>query len=193
VSELYTQVRREPDAEAAWQLWWQGRDVLFGRHPQSPIPEEERRGFVGLAYFDHDSRWCTTGRLDQVKPRRVGLVAHDDGETALLLLGTVYFSLSDAAGVPREHNLPLYWMDDYAGGLFLPFRDLTSGHDTYGGGRYLLDTAKGADLGTLGGELVLDFNFAYHPSCTHDPRWSCPLAIADAYLPVAVTAGERLT
>jgi uncharacterized protein (DUF1684 family) len=76
--------------------------------------------------------------------------------------------------------------------VFLPFRDATSGRTTYGGGRYLLDTAKGADLGTAGTRVVLDFNFAYHPSCVHSAQWSCPLAPPENHLPVAIEAGERL-
>ena len=74
--------------------------------------------------------------------------------------------------------------------MFLPFRDATSGNTTYGGGRYLLDTAKGADLGSAGDALVLDFNFAYHPSCVYDPKWVCPLAPLANRLAVAVEAGE---
>ena len=85
-------------------------------------------------------------------------------------------------------------MEGYAGGLFVPFRDATSGTDTYGAGRYLLDTVKGADLGrdAHNGELVLDFNMAYHPSCVYDPRWNCPFAPPDNRLGVAVPVGERL-
>jgi len=77
-------------------------------------------------------------------------------------------------------------------GLFLPFGDTTNGTTTYGGGRYLLDTAKGADLGGDDGGLVLDFNFAYNPSCAYDPRWVCPLAPPGNRLPVGVEAGERV-
>ncbi len=91
----------------------------------------------------------------------------------------------------REHTLSAFWLDQYGGGLFLPFRDATAGTSTYGGGRYLLDTAKSADLGTEEGRLVLDFNFATHPSCVHDPRWSCPLAPPGERLDVAIEAGER--
>jgi uncharacterized protein (DUF1684 family) len=94
------------------------------------------------------------------------------------------------AGVALE--LPLYWLEGYGGGLFLPFADGTSGRTTYGAGRYLLDTVKGADLGTADGRLVLDFNFAYNPSCAYDPRWACPLAPPANRLPIEVRAGERV-
>ena len=63
---------------------------------------------------------------------------------------------------------------------------------TYGGGRYLYDTIKGADLGVDETSIVLDFNYAYHPSCAYDERWSCPLAPAENRLDFAVEAGERL-
>jgi uncharacterized protein (DUF1684 family) len=76
--------------------------------------------------------------------------------------------------------------------VFLSFRDLTSGKSTYGACRYLLDTVKGADLGTDHGKLVLDLNFAYQPSCSYDPTWVCPLAPPENRLAVAVEAGERL-
>jgi len=86
--------------------------------------------------------------------------------------------------------LELFWLEAYGGGVFLPFADTTSGETTYGGGRYLLDTIKGADLGVDHGRLVLDFNFAYKPSCSYDPRWVCPLSPASNRVPLAVRAGE---
>ena len=84
-------------------------------------------------------------------------------------------------------------MAGYAGGLFLPFRDATNGTETYDAGRYLLDAAKGADLGTdPEGRLVIDFNFAFQPSCAFDPRWACPLAPPENWLDLAVSGGERI-
>jgi uncharacterized protein (DUF1684 family) len=93
----------------------------------------------------------------------------------------------------HEIRLTLLWLEGYGGGLFLPFRDATCGVETYGGGRYLLDQVKGADLGVRAeGDLVLDFNFAYHPSCAHDPRWTCPLAPPGNVIAQPVRAGEML-
>jgi uncharacterized protein (DUF1684 family) len=87
----------------------------------------------------------------------------------------------------------MFWLLDYSGGFFLSFRDATCGDETYGAGRYLLDTAKGADLGTdENGRVVLDFNFAYQPSCSYDPRWSCPLPPRENWLTMPIRAGERL-
>ena len=91
-----------------------------------------------------------------------------------------------------ELALGVFWIEGYAGGIFIPFRDGTSGRETYGGGRYLWDSIKGADLGSERDELVLDFNFAYHPSCVYDARWSCPLAPPENRLAIPIPAGERL-
>ena len=93
-----------------------------------------------------------------------------------------------------SRRLSVFWMDGYAGGLFLPFRDATNGVETYGAGRYLLDGAKGADLGgdVARATLILDFNFAYQPSCAFDPRWACPLAPPENRLDIQVRAGERI-
>ena len=85
----------------------------------------------------------------------------------------------------------VFWLADYAGGLFVSFRDASSGKETYGAGRYVLDTAKGADLGTDAGGLILDFNFAYQPSCSYDERWSCPLPPRENWLTVPILGGER--
>jgi uncharacterized protein (DUF1684 family) len=85
----------------------------------------------------------------------------------------------------------MFWLLDYAGGFFLSFRDATCGTETYGAGRYVLDTAKGADLGTDGGRVILDFNFAYQPSCSYDPQWSCPLPPRENWLTIPIRGGER--
>jgi len=84
----------------------------------------------------------------------------------------------------------VWWLESYGGGVFIPLRDGTSGRTTYGGGRYLVDTVKGADLGGSDGSLVIDFNFAYNPSCAYDPAWACPLAPAGNVLDTAIDAGE---
>jgi hypothetical protein len=89
--------------------------------------------------------------------------------------------------------LDVFWLDAYGGGLFVPFRDSTAGNESYGGGRYLLDTVKGADLGsTAAGALVFDFNFAYNPSCSYDPAWTCPLPPPGNRLDIRVEAGEKV-
>jgi uncharacterized protein (DUF1684 family) len=105
-------------------------------------------------------------------------------------VGVLAFELSG-----RPCRLTVLGLIQYAGGLFVPFRDTTSGHETYGGGRYLFDTAKNTDglvleITTGSSDVVLDFNYAYNASCAYSPRWACPLAPPENYLKVPVRAGE---
>lgn len=187
VADLYRRVREGDGTRTAWEEWRAGRDELFRHHPQSPYDEEARRELGPLPYFDHDPRWRTTAELvPATEPETFTLAHSSEGGTVATRIGVLRFELD---GAPLE--LSAYWLEQYGGGLFVPFRDLTNGTDTYGGGRYVLDTAKGADLGSEGGQVVLDLNYAYHPSCAHAPRWSCPLALADDRLPIEVRAGER--
>ena len=182
VAELYAQVRRAGDGEHGWELWRAGRERLYREHPQSPVPAPERAAFR-FPCFPHDPGLRVLAALNPAPPRhRDG----DDDVPGMTSVGELRFAIAG-----REHRLTAYWLDGYAGGLFVPFQDTTSGRTTYGGGRYVLDTAKGADLGREGDRIVLDFNCAFAPSCAHDPRWRCPLAPPESRLDVAIEAGER--
>lgn len=187
VADLYAGVRGSADPVAGWERWRAGRDVLFADHPQSALEPATRTRFAGLAYFAYDPAWRVTAPLEPAVPHLFGAAHSSAGVTAMRRFALVRFRIGGTV-----HALSLYWLEGYGGGLFLPFRDLTSGAETYEGGRYLLDTAKGADLGGTPEAIVLDFNFAYHPSCVHDPHWSCPLAPPENRLTIPVRAGERL-
>jgi uncharacterized protein (DUF1684 family) len=189
VSAIYQAARDEAahDPEAAWTEWRHSRDELFAAHPQSPVPLLSRLGFAGLPYFDYDPAGRVAARVRRADPQSIALDVSSGEPVAFTRVGVCAFDLDGG-----EHTLDLYWLEGYGGGLFLPFRDGTSGGETYGAGRYLLDTVKGADLGTdEQGRLILDFNFAYNPSCAYDPIWSCPLAPPGNRLDAAVRAGER--
>jgi len=121
--------------------------------------------------------------LEWVAPVADEIGASGGGSFAFDRFASVRFELR---GEPGE--LELYWLEGYGGGLFLPFADAMSGGETYGAGRYLFDTVKGADLGTEDGGLAMDFNFAYNPSCSYDPAWVCPLAPPPNRLAFAVLA-----
>jgi hypothetical protein len=186
VSALYEAVRADPDPAGAAAAWRAGRDALFRDHPQSPLPEAERAAFRGLPYFGHDPAARVLAEVVPAEVQRFEVPAGAGEPMAFVRFALARFRLG---GEPCQ--LELYWLDAYGGGLFLPFADATSGSATYGAGRYLLDTVKGADLGSEDGRLVLDFNLAYHPSCSYDPRWACPLAPPANRLPFPVRAGER--
>lgn len=203
VAELYAYVRLEArsDPEHAWSTWRAEREALFRRHPQSPVPAGEREAFRAQHWpYDPTLRFeIAVGPAHQVAgptpiaPRAplAPIALPNSGDQALAFdrIGALVLPLPDGPA-----PLSVYWMRGYTGGLFVPFRDATSGQQTYAAGRYLLDTAKGADLGSDpdAGTLVIDLNFAYHPSCAFDPRWACPLAGPNDRLEVAIRAGERL-
>ena len=189
VAAMYAELRADPDPGAERLTTFRAeRDRLFANHPQSPIAPTERASFRGLSYWPHDAAWRLTGRLEPDPAAPTADVPVSTGDPfAFTRIGWV---TGDApSGAVR---LAVYWLSGYGGGIFIPFRDATSGAETYAGGRYLWDSVKGADLGSDGDGLVLDFNYAFHPSCAYDPSWSCPLAPRDSWLDLPVRAGERL-
>ena len=188
VAELYRRAREaaEPGRRRGG-IWRAGRDDLFAHHPQSPLGEEERASFRGIEYFDYDPSARVLATIVPVEPVTLDISTSQDGVFRFTRFGTAAFALAGddararallAGGVRRRPVSPVRRRDE---------RD-----ETYGGGRYLLDTVKGADLGTEGDRLVLDFNFAYNPSCAYDPRWVCPLSPPANRLPVEIRAGERV-
>ena len=186
VGDLY-RLRGEGELER----FRRGRDELFRSHPQSPI--EDRAGFAGIDYFPANASFRLAARVEWAE-RPEELVVQtggEDGAIPYLKVGRLGFEYCG-----RLHHLTILALRGYGGGLFLPFSDLTSGRETYGGGRYLFDTIKNTDglalEATAGSsEVVIDFNYAYNPSCAYSPAWACPLAPPENRLPLLVTAGER--
>jgi uncharacterized protein (DUF1684 family) len=191
VFELYGEVRAAAvtDPGAAWRRWRDVRDDLVRTHPQSPVPAEARAAYPGVPLFPYDPAYRVAGSVEPAEHETLESGASDGGAYRFTRFAVVRF---DLPGAPGPLSLDAYWLEGYGGGLFLPFRDTTAGRQTYGAGRYLMDTVKGSDLGVTGdGRLVLDFNFAYNPSCSYDPRWSCPLAPPANRLAVEIPVGER--
>lgn len=184
---LYAAVRAGRAPHAAHALWRSGRDELMRDHPQSPLLPGDALRRTGVPYWPYDPELRFEVELASVaESATLTLQTGGSETTALRRLGTL------ALPGPLEATLDVWWMEQYGGGLFLPLRDGTAGDTSYGGGRYLLDTAKGADLGANGARLVVDLNFLYHPSCRYNPEWQCPLAPAGNTIAAAVRAGERL-
>jgi hypothetical protein len=184
VGSLYAAARAATDPESGWRTWRDGRDELFATHPDSPLDPAARPAFRGLPFAPYDPALRFEALLESAPAQRLELPTADDGVVPLDRIGTVRLG---ALG-----PLDVWWLGGYGGGVFLPLRDGSAGSRTYGGGRYVLDTVKGADLGGDSDRLVVDLNFAYHPSCTYDPRWSCPLAPEGDRIPAVVEAGEQL-
>ncbi|HEY9473600.1 MAG TPA: DUF1684 domain-containing protein [Mycobacteriales bacterium] len=179
VHRLYERVRAAPDPRTGHALWRAGRQELFAHHPASPLQPGQ-----WLAHADYDPALRFTVPVDDADPVRIEVPTGTDGVVPFERIGTVR--------LPGVGSLDVWWLRSYGGGLFVPFRDATAGTASYGGGRYLLDTVKGADLGGDRDGLVVDLNFAYNASCAYDPAWACPLAPPGNVLAVPVRAGELL-
>lgn len=191
VFALYAEVRDQStsDPAGAHDHWRRVRDDLFANHPASPLLPADRPGFGGLPVSAYDRAWRFTAAVEPpAEPLRIEAETGTDGIVPFELLGRVTLS-----GIG---TLDVWRLASYGGGLFLPVKDLLATEDdgTYSGGRYLLDTVKGADLGPgeRPNEVVIDFNFAYNPSCAYDPAWACPLAPPGNHVDIAIPVGERV-
>ena len=184
VAEIYADVRRvaTDDPSAAHATWVQRRDELLAEHPASPLDAVATASFEGLDVPHYDPAYRFECDLRPAPAQRLDVSTGTDG--------VVPFERIADVEVGDLGTLAVWRLRGYAGGLFVPVKDASP--DTYGGGRYLLDTIKGADLGMVGDRLVVDLNFAYNPSCAYDPAWTCPLATRANTLAVEVPVGERV-
>ena len=187
VHAVYSAVRSSTDLYAAHDLWRRERDDLFANHPSTPLLPDDRAAFSGLPVRPYDPDWRFVVTLTPAEPLTFEFETATDG--------VVPFERAGVANVPGVGSLDIWWLGSYGGGIFVPIKDALAGKPggTYGGGRYLIDTVKGADLGTDASEhtITLDFNFAYNPSCAYDPAWACPLAPRGNTVDVEIPVGER--
>jgi len=187
VAELYAAVRADDDPERGHALWRAVRDELIGKHPQSPAPPGDIVRSAGVPYWPYNPALRFELPLLPAATDAGLAVATDGGNlTSLRLIGRIELP------EPVHASIDVWSLQQYASGLFVPLRDGTAGDTSYGGGRYLLDAAKGADLGGGPDTLVIDLNFLYHPSCRYSPAWQCPLAPEGNTISAPVQAGERM-
>jgi len=164
------------------------RDADFKNDPDSPLPRAARASFRGLTYFPIDPTWRYAGWIERYDPPAKLEVATTSGTPRPCeRWGRVTFERDGRVLTLQVYRL--LDMPERSGGLglFLPFKDGTTGKDTYPAGRYV--NLEGPD----GGPFVLDFNQAYNPSCAYgEPeRFQCPVTPAENTLSIAVPAGER--
>ncbi len=169
------------------------KDEFFAEHPQSPIPPEEREAFSGLDYFEPDLDYRVTATA----------TVHDDPEVVLfettagremryLRTVTLEFELDrdDPELEDGTYELAAYELEsENDEPLFIPFRDKTTGQQSYQGGRYM-ELAADRELET-DDELVVDFNLAYTPFCAYSETFDCPLPPEENWLEITIPAGER--
>lgn len=189
VFNMYRSIREKgTDHPSAFAEFQRTRNHLLANHSQSPLNDDQKESFSKLSYFTYDIGCRLYAEL-KTDVETISYTADlgDQGKIELRSIGQITLELPGGTG-----SLYVFWIQTYGGGIFLPFKDTTNNDTTYAGGRYLLDTIKGADTGIENGKLILDFNYAYHPSCHYNARWVCPLAPPQNRLDFPIEAGEKL-
>jgi uncharacterized protein (DUF1684 family) len=183
VFALYQAVRSEGEPAKAHAIWQAGRDELLMTHPASPVEDRETYGGAQIGEYQPELRFEVEIDADVERVR---------WEVASATDGVIPFTRIGVLHLPDVGDLDVWWLESYGGGLFVPVKDALAGQRTYGGGRYLIDTVKGADLGgdLRAGWLVADLNFTYNPSCAYSPLWTCPLAPATNTVKAPLPVGE---
>lgn len=160
------------------------KDRFFAEHPQSPIPDDRREAFDGLRYFQPDQayRFEVPLREHAVK-EEVTVETTTDGERTYLRWGEFRLDVDGESVTLQAYRRP---DDDES--YWVPFRDETSGEETYGAGRYIdLDESDRTEEG----DWIVDFNRAYSPFCAYNERYECPLIPMENWLDVRIEAGEK--
>ncbi|MEV7604824.1 DUF1684 domain-containing protein [Paenarthrobacter sp. NPDC089322] len=188
---LYDRVRQlaATDPFDAHNYWRQERDRMFATHPASALTADMKSSFAGLLTADYDPAFrMSVPLLPEGAGQEMNVETGTDGLVPFVRLGTF-----DLQGLG---TLAVWRLKSYGGGIFVPFRDATAGREggSYGAGRYLLDTVKGSFHGMRRSgeqqEFILDFNFAYNPSCAYNEAWACPLAGPANRLQAGIPVGE---
>lgn len=177
---LITQIANRPTAYSAKLQQDRARkDLQFKNDPQSPILPEDKPQFTALDYFPVQEAYRVEAQfLAEERPDTLNLLTTTGENRMMVRAGKLQFQLQN-----QTHQLIAYrYLDPSQADFFIPFKDLTSGVATYGGGRYLdIDSSN---------PIVLDFNLAYNPYCVYNATFSCPIPPRENFLPLEIRVGE---
>jgi uncharacterized protein (DUF1684 family) len=153
----------------------------------SPLSKEKRESFTHLNFFPIDPDYVVTAKFIRTPNERIfAMPTTGNSSKQFVKYGEAQFLLKG-----KQYKLNIYQSIDlasqrkYRDYLFIPFRDATSGKETYGGGRYIDLTIPRSDT------FVINFNMAYHPYCAYAEGFNCPIPPRENYLAVKVEAGVR--
>ena len=172
--------------EATFNDFRQQIDQFMGHHPQSPLPYQDKATFTGLDYYGYNAALAQTLPVTLLPEDEPLITMEATGGATRLHRRWGQISIT-VAGKPTTVTI---YSDPSGAALFLPFRDKTSGNETYGAGRYLDSHRPGLAL-VSSSEIEIDFNFAYNPFCAYDESFSCPLPPVENWLQVPIEAGEK--
>lgn len=155
------------------------KDVFFQTNPyHSPLAQKDLFDFKGLNYYPPNLDYEYKLPLQMMTPEARTFETSTGEAQEYQRIGRIEFEVEGEAA-----QLAIYQSED--GQLFLPYRDTTSGKETYGAGRYLEPEPL------RNGKLLIDFNRAYSPYCAYSDAYSCPLPPLENWLKVPIRAGEK--
>jgi uncharacterized protein (DUF1684 family) len=170
------------EQQKAVEEWRKEKDKYFMYDFDSPIPHESRHEFKGLSYYPYDPKFRVKASMKTTNSGEIiQMLTSKDTNQPYRKYGYLEFTLGG-----KPYKLAAYkraWVPETDPHLFIPFRDATSGNETYGAGRYMdIEESK---------EYVIDFNMAYNPFCSYNENYSCPLPPRENWLSLEIKAGEK--
>lgn len=170
----------------AIQTFRKERDLFFKTSPNSPLEDSDKIKFRGLKYFPIDLKYRFEGKIERYiihinDPKYYATFPTNKGpRKRYIRYGKFRFTFEG-----KEHSLELY-KSIGSDLIFIPFYDLTNGKETYEGGRYL-----DAEVLMPGYRIIVDFNYAYNPSCVYNEKYVCVLPLEENRLKIEIRAGEK--
>ncbi len=173
------------------KIFREGREKEFRSKDESPLKTEDFAGFKGLSYFPENKKFVFKADFTRTSDEKYFQMPTSSGKSKKFVkFGVLSFNLNG-----KEQKLNVYQADadvlkkypEYADLLFVPFKDLTNGKETYGGGRYI-DIKMPEE-----NAVTLNFNLAYNPNCAYgSDRYNCPIPPKENVLQVKIKAGEKV-
>ena len=165
--------------------WRKDRDQFFKNHQRSPLTAAEKKNFKGLKYYPFDSQYVFSSQIERYNfhinnPKYYATFLTNKGTNKRYIrYGKLQFNLNG-----KDHTIEVY-KSILSDMLFIPFKDMTNGKETYEGGRYI-------DAGILPGyRMMLDFNMAYHPSCAYNEKFICALPPKENMLEIEIKDDKK--
>lgn len=168
-----------------------GRDAEFRDRKQSPLMQEDFDAFKGLNYFPEDKTLAVKAKFEKsADEKSFSMPASNGTSLRFIKTGVLRFNLGGSEYVLNAYQSEAIMQSKtspYKNLLFVPFKDLTNGKETYAGGRYIDITKPDTD------EVILNFNLAYSPNCAYgSDRFACPIPPKDNSLKMEIKAGEKI-
>ena len=162
------------------------KDHFFKTAHNSPLEESDKIHFKGLTYFPIDLKYRFEGEIERHiininDPKYYATFPSNKGpKKRYVRYGKFRFTYEG-----KEHSLELY-KSIGSDVIFIPFYDKTNGHKTYEGGRYL-----DSEIMMPGYRIVVDFNYAYNPSCAYNEKFVCVFPLEENRLKIEIPVGEK--